>query len=1831
MTDRWYIKPNFTEISYQDTYNFWATASTTDNNLNGNLPDYPSGEWLPSDTGPPAPDAPPPPAFYQVIVKRPLYSIIQLVGADKFDLSAFENASFLDAIKTEAAVIASNNLSSLGNKINEDPKQYLTILKENAYVTYRFHVDTGHPGAALISFQVLFSYGGKERAFQEIAEAGTMGPLEGPNITFAKYHAYRFMHPNADLAGNPNDAAKDTNTLSLLVKALVKAHERNDSLEEKYDINFLNIANELKTFQLILLDQYYDISDSASQRLREKWEVATGKQTGPSGLYRRELIEFAFNVPLQDVDVNDPWSRAKILRVAGYIPPSVYGAANNTQLEAEEEGLGYTWEENGIPSVVGAVKADDLSAEVKYLLYKADDARQWYIQNGLIFDVDDFVIKFIRPVPKKLPKPREATQVFNDGEARYKGRRALQAERLTDAQKAKIHARVLQDYNQVTDAAFLNVIRNSKRIKTEKDIYDQVLNAIPLDAIIQTAAGCLTKYLSDLNLRHLVCDTILRNLSFDELDKVLAELDTNTETEAKKLRMAMVAEGNTVLDSNMKTTDPTTGEYTSEFKNEIKSRMNNHFVNDYDAKDTLCMAIFAAIPAAIVMLQNLEATGDFLNAKLVNPAKEFLSSIADHLDRYVVLTLTADWSNMLTNMIIDFVSQFITQIISKMLEEIAYLCEGSSKSDFANMGTDTERLPENTTPVFPFEPAAVKDAIIDDSVYDDLSEYANVPMSLIEDFLDELGNLLTVSELCALMGQNPSGVNIDMIIDKIWYGLLSLDKFLPLKESLKNKSRLKHFIYILSKKVSQKHCVDLLKGLENTKKLLSDLCGPATNQALIDDLKEKASDEAIQQLLDQEADMTKGLLDAIKNINSTPNQPLFCGPETKHGEHTPLFESHQHPSAEYLNNDFMTKILQGIESAFEKDIGFYKPILTTGGGEGSFTRFRTASQQVAGAMAKLYKIDLKDVEFKETSKDDLDTIVNEGKIVASKVHATLTAPNGIKVIADSWQNVVELSTNSSISQNDVIDLKFNFDEKEHSNIPPNTARFKFGFKDAATVMDKKIAFDVSPPEVMTSLINSYSNLSTLTDTNQFDKTIQLAVVNDFEFYGLMLSQIVKEHAEYITTQNLFQKSNFDKLSLSKEDICDTSLLRYEDIFDDIQANVKLLQCAVSMGAVPSAQEICQINAFIELSVRVVIIKEFLRSLMVFAAFGMDSLLPEGNDSFYYNYLMDQILFKLSGNIKGLINDYSRIIYAVKQNKKVDEVKYADVAKDIIARSVNSVQSALNEKNQNLFDKEDKPNTDSFKEEFMSGAILDADISKQVLKNLVSGLEGILVLPPPKVESVDLDNKMFTVPQGYYSKHERLVNGGFFIEEGFDVLHKFADDPGVFTGATSIWSGQTPTDDWGDMFEGMTSEDTSKLKTLLQGDFGRAIFGMYEDQSDDMSPSTSTTLNDLDSDIVSSLSQENGKLARSKFDKYSASLNDFKTKMHEVNVIYTKSDQEQWIKQWLSENSAATGNELASAAQALLETEAATAEAAFDVLMNEQDKKTKFVNKLINDPVNKFFKRYNGYRSLNILIPVETSESMEAKWQNLKSITNSGVDTAGDYKKSFYEAVLDRKYFLREDNSDYVYFKLPLLIYYDDNSDASTPVNKWYTTGLQSLKNLQNYNILSYTPEELIEKIGTDTRFKDFINSIQYKELLSFLSILVAEMIESQYPALQPMFDGTLNAIQAALDTFISTANRNTNPDFYKEKSFNTGDPAAAGMDMNWVPMILEMLVKTMANTSDPTWKTPWFLPGPLTPMGIIAKILDSVEDDESEDPNAAADITNKIDETVDGINCEDDK
>ena len=267
--------------------------------------------------------------------------------------------------------------------------------------------------------------------------------------------------------------------------------------------------------------------------------------------------------------------------------------------------------------------------------------------------------------------------------------------------------------------------------------------------------------------------------------------------------------------------------------------------------------------------------------------------------------------------------------------------------------------------------------------------------------------------------------------------------------------------------------------------------------------------------------------------------------------------------------------------------------------------------------------------------------------------------------------------------------------------------------------------------------------------------------------------------------------------------------------------------------------------------------------------------------------------------------------------------------------------------------------------------------------------------------------------------------------------------------------------------------------------------------------------------------------------------------------------------------------------------------------------------------------------MNLLIPVDSANSI--MFQKLNHIKNSYVDSGPKAEADFYKSVLDRKYFLREEGGKQ-YFKLPLVTLYNnalasEAGDAPSPAGGLALDAMEYV----GASDTSYTktpsfkdsPWPFLDFLGDNIKFNEFVNSIQYKSLLSFLSILVAEVTEARYPRLNNLFDNTLETILTALNTFLSTANRDKDPNFYQDQHFNTDDAAAAGFSMDWVMMILEMLLKTLANATDPTWKTPWFFIGPLTPIGIIAKILDSEGDTDS---NATEDIDNKL---AEGIDCSD--
>ena len=912
--------------------------------------------------------------------------------------------------------------------------------------------------------------------------------------------------------------------------------------------------------------------------------------------------------------------------------------------------------------------------------------------------------------------------------------------------------------------------------------------------------------------------------------------------------------------------------------------------------------------------------------------------------------------------------------------------------------------------------------------------------------------------------------------------------------------------------------------------------------------------------------------------------------------------------------------------------------------------------------------------------------------------------------------------------------------------------------------------------------------------------------------------------------------------------------------------------------------------------------------MVFSVFGITSLLPEGEDSFYYKYLVSQVTQKIGKEIKTYIWRYSRLVYAAKEQVRVEDLTWEEVTEKIIKSQVPDVQYSISQKLSKIDFDLSTPAIDP-SENFSTNTT-----PQQILKNITVPK----IFEPPKILSIDTQTRKFTIPDGFYSNEERLKNGGFFIEEGFDVAHKHAGDWSVFLQSEYDELASLPGNDIG-------NGPTLLEQVVHDSTIGRYLFGSINNQA-----AFQTTLDERTEDEILQLSTVSGKLSRQEALTHLFVLDNL-DKLLDTLVPGIGSDKE--------------------AVATLVEEikNKITTTGPLDIIIPG-----------MGSP-NKFFTKFGYYKTLNLLIPVlidgseiDINNVMIAKYINFQN-------EVSNKNEGFFNAILDKKYFLMEESGQNIYFKLPLLVFYDDKSaEESQLYNSTFTpyydlksklksitennpelnsafikiveaadkildaleTKDQQMKNLfyygsnqmsdqfqykfidgwnehkgieiilnqpnntspkgiwslinskpdqlqdnwgksplknpylinfinenanhifnlsklinlssgkgfhregeitvtgpdgENYQqskvtgkavppnliiywnggrwlvansqhmaeklelvwnaveqfnssnntvykpytrgniensfkiaedkfallgiatasnsdvsdgllniellakewdgnsventwnsdtpltkiklfenraqgnftdgrqnksgwvaevisryILSadmaaglmgivkysqknkpypYNPNEaptakwlsdpynagspnyygldsfavtysaeaaelqleyelafgnaVLLSISQDPRFVTMAESIQYKSLLSFISIMLAELMERKYPKVETMFEQTYSTIITALNSILNVANRNNDPNFYQKTDFkpNLGqNNTSNGTTSLWAPLVLEALLKTYANVTDPTWKTPWFLPGPLTPVGVVTKLLDSMPD-----------------------------
>jgi len=1461
---------------------------------------------------------------------------------------------------------------------------------------------------------------------------------------------------------------------------------------------------------------------------------------------------------------------------------------------------------------------------------------------------EEFVTKyFINPELTRYPTPAEAKRVYNNGKINYKNQQALAGETLNDQIKKDIHEIVKYKYQNTSDQAFLSMIKNVSLIKTVEDIYERVLYAIPVSEIIKTVAECLMKQLSLPDLKAAICDNILKDIDEETLNKVLEHLGTSQYGVAKivkdKIEKIMKEASQPMAAA---AGDGVEGAVYNQAMGDIIASS----VNSIDEKDALCVAILAIAPVALLSALGLVDL-DLERGLLLNPAKHFLQSIQNTINSYSITGLTSGWKDLINQLIDDLIEEFIVKTIQTLLTEIAHACEGSSKADMSGMPSlEGSILPPSINdmpPTFPFMPFDLTEHLRDtgnDDIYPDLIDLyldpddPSVSPELIKDFLNDLTEFLTISELCTLFNADASDLNRKYIIDKIWTMLLGTEKYASFVKLIGNVAKLEQFFSTLGSKIDQQYCIDKSQALEATKKLLSDICGPVSNGALIEGLKDKISQDLIDDMLEQEKDAAKDTLDALLNL-ADPSRitkqmpPLFCGPDSKDNLKAPLFDSHQHDSSKYLTEKFLKQIIAGISIQFEQDLTSYKGIFLS-----SKNEMVNVIGSIPGAMAEIYSLEPADFNKKitQTPKKTLNTMLADRQYIAQKVHTLLSeASSAIIVSGETNNNFLKISATSDITDEIAsteepgfepiaaeLSLEMNYGTDPYTTadgevIEPGTSKIFIG------QLDNQSNPNLSPyNKLVDEVINSFDS------TNIYDDQIKDNVVSGLEFYAHLLNSIIVEHAEFITTQDLFKKTNFEALTLKSTDSndpCAKSLLFPDNILQKIEEYTEALECKKEFSDIPAAYEVAQINLYVEILFRLILIEQLLKSIFVFAAYDINALLPEDDfdNSFYYNYIYSQVQNRLDSlsslsptniNVHEMIAKYSTQVYVAIQDLDIkfdisqDPQIIEDTKKWLLAESFTDVRSAfvkkVNESIPTPFPDDDV--TGVLELEFGNVAAGSSPPSNHVLSNLIP--RPLKLFTPPPVISVELADRKFTTIPGFYSSNPRLQNGGFFIEAGYDFVPNYRDSPQsgdnweyILDQMEEVWTpgspwmlkeGQTGFESAVNMILQIHAESANVAAGYAGYAGGAAAFEKWERLLNFFTPNS-----DLDAATFG------GAPNTYYFEKKKTALG--------KDVIESSSPAAYFAKVGKMSPAVFKNRYVAS--------DAAGSKLLFPDVSSDIEAyvKTTYMHTYAFDadqaawtwaPIkdflvaNKLFKRFTNYYSLNLLlvVPNNPGDILRQKYNDILKYTSADDDLSG-----FYDALSDKKYFIQD--GDTLYFKLPLLTYYpfEENNPGLVDEQKINQLGKESPMKFVNIFL------DLQQK----QRFKDFTNIINYKDLLSYISLIVTEGLEHEYSDLNTLFDRTILTVFNALGGSMAAANRHIDPEFYQASNFIGTSALQTGTgDQDWVGIMLKALLKSLATMTDPTWQTPWFAPGPLTPFGIAAKLLDGLggESEEGDDKNAIA-------------------
>mgnify|MGYP003132124871 CR=1 FL=1 len=1597
--------------------------------------------------------------------------------------------------------------------------------------------------------------------------------------------------------------------------------------------------------------------------------------------------------------------------------------------------------ERNIQSGEGRILADRIHFESTYIftgkLYLSLGSQDSSIVNfQILFFIPDILVNTsrseggltilslseIRLLACSPKKPKKRKRKVDDPKNRdgvtdgYRTRDQRKRRQLNRRQKNNIAEAVRTRILNVADSSFIRALANVDNIRTTQDAFDFVLNVLPLQDLIQLGLECASKYINE-SPEDVVCKTIMDNLESEDVQNVLKYIDANATTDvvAASFRQYIVDEFNNDVGGLIEL-DPTG--LSSQFKNFLINQFNTNITN----RQIICAVIYASLPAAITLLAlyieeerpKLEDDGtcadplsplaEAVKSRLENPAKAGLNYIKDVIYNHPIVGLAANFTDTFYNQVIMFVDQIIVQAIAIFLQELAYLCEDSDRSDLANALYSNDAY-DNT----------IQDILTSRVAYDDTADYIddlvnNSPENfddcesilfgtdLIEDFFDDLTKALTVSEVCILFNGDPMSLNYNLAVDKIYFGLLRITKYKCLRKALDTKNKFIQFIDIFGEYINQVACQNKIEEHTKNKKLISELC-ESSDAGFVDDLSSKVSDDLLQKILADEEENLRKLLGVIKDFVDPPIPEPFCGPQAEANGKTPMLSTFQEDSQLYLSKKFLTSIFTAAEKLFESEIDNFKVILTNpvsfNAPQGpDLGKFFTAASEIANTMSKVYNVELKGADgnpLNTPTQDALEiylkNLTNSGKLVAPALRSNLTSIKSDLKINFLEEDVFEISTqnynfgrlkyilNYSDEEVQLEKPSPDFDD-DLLTISPGTSKLIFIASPAPGQIEETAAAYQTDlggnfPTMPTSLFG-YGYFA----ANSKDNSEYLSIINQNvytkQFYAQILEQIIREHAEFVSSSDLFQRKFFDQLPLSKSNFCGSSLLKYDDVLEKMENRIKKVECYTGIGVVPTPSEKVLLASVYESMIRVVVAIEMMKSFFVFSSFGLNALMPSidenGNDgddvlnSFYFSYLTEQIVSKVDEFIPldkvELVEKVVEEVIAADHDLNEPSISFSIIRRDLIQNAVTSLQDQVF----NALTKvgfKTKLGSDGVRGVLFDEASLLSDPAmgptskaQEFLNNVTpttSPYDG-RALPPPTISRVATESVFeFTAAEGgnpvlgnidvafeiepLYSQIPELVNGGIFIERGIEILHNRPSTGTTLDGVNTSSAARSDKNS-------ITPEEILLLLKALPESVPETLYfsGYNTGNGYPLGENSNNILNILGANInlnpvgvtLKNSANQLAKIQRNLFGGQAINTNgdisstllkadspygldptataqsdiyvdqnDFykrqgRIPLNSENIsmivdIFSQMDEfSDKLKQGIFDNYANVMDE-------------AGASSVKDILSNLYGAFTYdgFASQLTYlrtrmRTIDTYFYKLGTYQTLNLLIRVDqTEDAAEGGLQQIIQQLMFDVDIASqtdDAKynlSSFSNALLDRKFILID--GGITYFKLPISYSFkpfDKSLSLDTPIS------------------------DLFPGFAASDELTSLLSSLQYENILSFVSIFVTNSLSYAYPELDSIFNKTLVTLQSAMLNQMAVMDRVEDQTYYANNFNEQQLGQYQESEMNILILFLEGILKAVANMTDPTWRTPWFLPGPLTPFGILAKLISG--EDDVDDPVGAA-------------------